>query len=248
MRYFLEIAYDGNPYHGWQRQPNASTVQQILEEALSVLLRQNITITGAGRTDAGVHAKQLFAHYDYDESLDLANLQFRLNRFLPPTIAIKNIFPVTPEAHARFDATERSYTFVINRSKDPFTKDYAYLMEKPLDIEAMKMATKLLYGRQDFKCFSRSKTDVRTYICEVREAVWKLEGNQLLFSITADRFLRNMVRAIVGTFLEIGMGKMTEAQFRDVLRSRDRGHAGASVPGHGLYLTQVAYPQSIFKD
>lgn len=245
LRYFLEIAYNGEPYHGWQRQPNASSVQQEIEKALSTLLRSKITITGAGRTDTGVHAKQLFAHFDH-KNIDCNQLQFRLNRFLPAAIAINTIVAVQPEAHSRFDALERSYEYHIVRSKDPFAVGKAYLMEKPLDLDAMEKATRILLGKQDFKCFSRSKTDVKTYICDIRHALWITDENYLIFSISADRFLRNMVRAIVGTLLDIGLGKMNVKQLESVLKSRSRSNAGPSVPGHGLYLTAVRYPQSIF--
>ncbi len=246
MRYFIEITYDGTPYHGWQRQPNAISVQEKLEEAVSTLLRRNISLTGAGRTDTGVHARQLFAHFDSDDNLDIEHLKFRLNRYLPQSIAIRSICEVTAGAHARFDATARSYEYIVGTAKNPFHKDRAFLVEQPLHIELMQEGAKLLLGRKDFKCFSRSKTDVKTYICEIRNAVWTVAGDDLIFSITADRFLRNMVRAIVGTLLEIGRGKMTINELQSVILGRDRKMAGPSVPAHGLYLTAVSYPQSIF--
>ena len=247
MRYFIEIAYDGTPYHGWQRQPNAISVQEKLEKAMSIILRTKISLTGAGRTDAGVHARQLFAHYDLEKDVDQEHLKFRLNRYLPSSIAICAIHVVTEEAHARFDATARSYEYIVSTVKNPFHKDRAFLVERPLDLPAMREAATMLLGRKDFKCFSRSKTDVKTYICEIREAVWESRGETLVFSITADRFLRNMVRAIVGTLLEIGLKKMSLNALQDVILSQDRNEAGPSVPAHGLYLTQITYPQSIFK-
>ncbi|HEA29423.1 MAG TPA: tRNA pseudouridine(38-40) synthase TruA [Leeuwenhoekiella sp.] len=247
LRYFIEIAYDGTPYHGWQRQPNAISVQEQLEEALSTLLRTKTSLTGAGRTDAGVHARQLFAHYDSGGTVDKEHLKFRLNRYLPEAIAVLEIYDVTEEAHARFDATARSYDYIVGTAKNPFHKDRAFLVEQPLDVKAMQEGAKLLLGRKDFKCFSRSKTDVKTYICEIRKAVWEERDSTLIFSITADRFLRNMVRAIVGTLLEIGHGKMTINELQGVILSQDRNQAGPSVPAHGLYLTQVTYPQSIFR-
>lgn len=247
MRYFIEITYDGTPYHGWQRQPNAISVQEKLEEALSTLLRRNMSLTGAGRTDAGVHARQLFAHFDSEDRLDTEHLKFRLNRYLPQAIAIKSIREVTAEAHARFDATARSYEYIVGTAKNPFHKERAFLVEQPLQMQAMQEGAKLLLGNKDFKCFSRSKTDVKTYICEIRNAGWAVHDDNLIFSITADRFLRNMVRAIVGTLLEIGRGKMTINELQSVILNRNRNMAGPSVPAHGLYLTAVTYPQSIFK-
>ena len=247
MRYFIEISYDGTPYHGWQRQPNAMTVQEQLEEALSTLLRKTTSLTGAGRTDTGVHARQLFAHFDHDGAVDLEHLRFRLNRYLPEAIAVISICKVTADAHARFDATARSYEYIVGTVKDPFQKDRAFLVEQPLDMARMQEGAELLLGSKDFKCFSRSKTDVKTYFCEVRNSVWKAQGDTLVFSITADRFLRNMVRAIVGTLLEIGRGKMTLSELQGILLSKDRTKAGPSVPAHGLYLTAVTYPESIFR-
>jgi tRNA pseudouridine38-40 synthase len=247
LRYFIEITYDGTPYHGWQRQPNAISVQEKLEEALSTLLRRNMSLTGAGRTDAGVHARQLFAHFDSEDRLDTEHLKFRLNRYLPQAIAIKSIREVTAEAHARFDATARSYEYIVGTAKNPFHKERAFLVEQPLQMQAMQEGAKLLLGNKDFKCFSRSKTDVKTYICEIRNAGWAVHDDNLIFSITADRFLRNMVRAIVGTLLEIGRGKMTINELQSVILNRNRNMAGPSVPAHGLYLTAVTYPQSIFK-
>jgi len=247
LRYFIEITYDGTPYHGWQRQPNAISVQEKLEEALSTLLRRNMTLTGAGRTDAGVHARQLFAHFDSEDRLDTEHLKFRLNRYLPQAIAIRSIREVTAGAHARFDATARSYEYIVGTAKNPFHKDRTFLVEQPLQVQMMEEGAKLLLGSKDFKCFSRSKTDVRTYICEIRNAGWTMQDDNLVFNITADRFLRNMVRAIVGTLLEIGRGKMTIKELQSVILSRNRNMAGPSVPAYGLYLTAVMYPQSIFR-
>ncbi|WP_316931586.1 tRNA pseudouridine(38-40) synthase TruA [Flavimarina sp. Hel_I_48] len=247
LRYFIEIAYDGTPYHGWQRQPNAVTVQENLETALSTLLRREIALTGAGRTDAGVHARQLFAHFDLKESIDTSQLQFRLNRFLPKEIAVLAIYEVQEDAHARFDATGRSYEYLITTAKDPFQINRSYLVEQPLDYTMMNEGAKLLLGRKDFKCFSRSKTEVKTYFCDIQHALWENQGNMLVFTITADRFLRNMVRAIVGTLMEIGQDKMTLEELQSIILSQDRNQAGPSAPAHGLYLTQVTYPQSIFR-
>ena len=250
LRYFIDIAYDGTSYHGWQRQPQSITVQEVLEEALTTLLRSEVAVVGAGRTDAGVHATQLFAHFDWDENFSteaLQHLQFRLNRFLPEALAINAVIPVQLEAHARFDAVRRSYEYKIHTTKNPFLVNQSYFFEKSLDVDAMNAAAQLLLGKQDFKCFSRSKTDVKTYICEITEAGWTQENTNLKFTISADRFLRNMVRAIVGTLLEIGQGKMKPAALKTIIASRSRAQAGASAPAHGLYLTEVAYPKEIFK-
>ena len=249
MRYFIEIAYKGSNYHGWQRQPQSSSVQQMLEEAISTLLRKEITITGAGRTDTGVHAKQLFAHVDLDKNWDLADctqFKYRLNRFLPEDIVIINIRSVKQDAHARFDAESRSYEYVISLEKNPFNTGLAYYLQYGLDVNAMNEAAKFLIGTKDFKCFSKTNTDVNNYICAVTEAYWEQQGSELIFRVSANRFLRNMVRAIVGTLLEIGKGKQEVAHIKDVLISRDRGVAGTSAPAHGLYLVSVQYPEEIF--
>lgn len=251
LRYFLEITYNGTPYHGWQRQPNALTVQEEIEHALSTLLRKELTIMGAGRTDAGVHAKQLYAHFDFDKSWnvqDLKQLQYRLNQFLSKHIAILSINRVNDDAHARFDAISRSYEYHIVLQKNPFKIDNAWFLQQEIDVAAMNEAVQELIGQKDFKCFSRSNTDVKTYICDVTDANWKKEHNQLIFFISADRFLRNMVRAVVGTLLEIGLGKQNKNYLIDVLKSQDRSKAGPSAPAHGLYLTQVSYPKEIFKN
>ena len=249
MRYFLDITYDGTAYHGWQRQPDSITVQEVLEEALSTLLRSEITVTGAGRTDAGVHAAQLIVHVDLDEHLDEAKSKHwvhRLNRYLPQDIAVNHIQAVQATAHARFDACERSYEYLIHQSKNPFLVKHSFFYEKALDVELMNTAAKLLLGSQDFKCFSRSNTDVKTYLCAIKEAKWVVENKQLVFKITADRFLRNMVRAVVGTLLEVGLKKIEPLQLKEIIASRDRSQAGASAPAHGLYLTAVRYPKEIY--
>jgi len=249
LRYFIDIAYDGGPYHGWQRQPQSITVQEVLEEALSTLLRKEMSVVGAGRTDAGVHATQLYAHFDFETILTqekLKHLQFRLNRFLPEAIAVNNIFCVQPEAHARFDATRRSYVYKVHTAKNPFLANQSYFFEKDLDLNKMNEAADFLLGKQDFKCFSRSNTDVKTYLCEIVEAQWIKHHNTLHFKISADRFLRNMVRAIVGTLLEVGLGKLEPQELKRIIASRSRSQAGASAPAHGLYLTEVAYPDEIF--
>ncbi len=248
MRYFIEIAYNGKNYFGWQRQPGQISVQQVLEETLSTLLRNEIKIIGAGRTDTGVHAKQLFAHFDFDELGDKNEFLFRINSFLPKDISIKNIFQVKDEAHARFDAVEREYEYIISFEKDPFLQDFAYQINYRPDVDLMNEAAKTLLSHKDFQCFSRSKTDVKTYNCTIVKAFWEAKNNRLIFTIAADRFLRNMVRAIVGTLLDVGFGKVSLEEFQKILESKSREEAGASAPAHGLYLTRVVYPKEIFLD
>ncbi len=247
MRYFIEIAYNGKNYHGWQIQPDAITVQEVVEKCFSTLLRKPLQVTGAGRTDAGVHAKQLVAHVDIDMVNDLQDFVYRLNSFLPNDIAINNIFPVKEQAHARFDAVLREYQYVISLHKNPFLQDFSYQLHNKPNVKKMNEAARMLLIFSDFQCFSRSNTDVKTYICKVQNAVWEeKEDNMLVFTITADRFLRNMVRAIVGTLLDVGYNKITTEDFKTILNSKDRTKAGASAPAHGLYLTKVKYPKTIF--
>ncbi len=245
MRYFLEIAYNGIAYFGWQRQPDALSVQEKIEEALKMLLGEEISITGAGRTDTGVHARQLFAHMDFDGPLDTEHLIYRMNSYLPKDIAIHDIFPVKPEAHARFDAISREYEYHIVFEKDPFQPNLAFYTHKRPDIQKMNEGAAILLNYEDFKCFSRSKTDVKTYHCTIEEASWKETNNGLVFTIKADRFLRNMVRAIVGTLLEVGYGKVSLDDLHAIIQSQDRTRAGASAPAHGLFLTKVEYPENI---
>lgn len=244
MRYFIEIAYNGGNYFGWQRQPEQISVQQVLEKTLSTLLRKELKITGAGRTDAGVHAKQLFAHFDFDEIENTEDLVFRLNSFLPKDISVKNIFEVKDDAHARFDAVEREYEYIISLEKDPFSQDFAFQINNKPDVDLMNEAAKKLLSHKDFQCFSRSKTDVKTYNCTIIKASWEAKNNRLIFTIAADRFLRNMVRAIVGTLLDVGYGKTSLEEFQKILDSKSREDAGASAPAHGLYLTKVIYPDN----
>ncbi len=245
MRYFIDLAYNGKNYHGWQIQPDAITVQEVLEKALSTLLRKEIQVVGAGRTDAGVHAKQLFAHFDFEEIEDVSDLQYKLNSLLPKDISIQNIFQVKEDAHARFDAIEREYEYVITLQKNPFLEDFAHLIHHQPTIEFMNEAAAELLNYRDFQCFSRSNTDVKTYFCDVKVAYWKVENSQLIFTIKADRFLRNMVRAIVGTLLDVGFEKTSIHQFHKILKSKNRSKAGSSAPSKGLYLTRVVYPESI---
>lgn len=256
MRYFIQLSYNGTPYHGWQRQPNAVTVQQSIEEALSTILRTPITIMGAGRTDTGVHASMMYAHVNLVNTKDttvytkedITQLIYKLNSFLPPSIAIKAIIPVKEEAHARFDATYRSYLYRISPTKNPFTQERAFYHKLPLDIQRMQEASNILLDYKDFECFSRSNTDVNTYLCDIKNASWKEVQGEYHFTITADRFLRNMVRAIVGTVLEIGQDKKPVSWMHEVIKGKNRSLAGASAPAHGLYLTDIGYPEHIFID
>jgi tRNA pseudouridine38-40 synthase len=241
LRYFIELAYKGTNYHGWQYQPDASSVQETINKALSLLLRTEIDIVGAGRTDTGVHAKKMYAHFDYETEIDSKILTHKLNAFLPKDIVIFDILKVADEAHARFDATKRTYEYHIHTFKDAFENDGSWLHQLPLDLDKMNEACQILFKHNDFECFSKTNTDVRTFNCVIFEAHWQQNGNQLVFTISADRFLRNMVRAIVGTMINIGLGKITIADFEKIIESKDRGRAGFSVPAHGLYLTQIDY-------
>ncbi len=245
MRYFIELSYNGASFHGWQIQPNAVSVQETVEKALSVLLRESVNIMGAGRTDTGVHAKYIVAHFDTDIDFDSISLVYKLNSFLPETIAIKNILKVNPEAHARFDAISRAYEYRIVTQKNPFETHSAYYIKVNLDVDAMNIAAKQLLKYTNFKCFSKSKTDVKTYNCELFYAYWEQQAEVLVFKISANRFLRNMVRAIVGTLVEVGQGKLKLADIDRILASENRGEAGYSVPAKGLYLTEVTYPKTI---
>ncbi|MEC7771649.1 MAG: tRNA pseudouridine(38-40) synthase TruA [Bacteroidota bacterium] len=248
MRYFIQFSYFGKAYHGWQNQPNAITVQEVLEKALSTLLRAKVEVVGAGRTDSGVHAKEMFCHLDVDAVSDIDELVYRLNAFLPDDIAVQAIIPVAQDAHARFDAVGRTYEYWLVKEKDPFLFDHAHFVKHPLDVDSMNKAAKILLDYTDFECFSKSNTDVKTFDCDVREAFWAIDKEKWVFTITADRFLRNMVRAVVGTLLDVGMGKMAPEGIHQIIASKDRGEAGVSVPAKGLYLTKVSYPKEIFDE
>lgn len=241
MRYFIELAYKGTNYHGWQYQPDADSVQETLNKALSLLLKKEIDIVGAGRTDTGVHAKKMYAHFDYETEIDSKKLTQKLNSFLPKDIVIFDIIKVANEAHARFDATKRTYEYHIHTFKDAFVNEGSWLHQLPLDLDRMNEACQVLFKHRDFECFSKTNSDVRTFNCIIYEANWQQNGNQLVFTIAADRFLRNMVRAIVGTMINIGLGKINLEDFEKIIESKDRGQAGFSVPAHGLYLTQIEY-------
>jgi tRNA pseudouridine38-40 synthase len=247
MRYFVTFAYDGTDFHGSQTQPNGNTVQAEMEAAFATILRHPVPLTFAGRTDAGVHARKMVAHFDADKIP--ANFGSRLNNLLPGSIAIHDIRPVTDEAHARFDAIERTYHYCITTRKDPFLRYTHTRVAGGLDFEAMNKAARLLIGKQDFASFCRVHTDVKTTICDVREAQWvQVNETEAYFVITADRFLRNMVRAVVGTLFEIGRGRMTEAQLAEVIAAHDRCKAGHSAPAEGLSLVEIIYPNTIYHE
>ena len=246
-RYFIYFSYDGAAYHGWQVQPNAITVQQVLEEALCKLMRQPVPLTGAGRTDAGVHARLMVAHFDWEEPLDTDAVTEKLNRILPQDICIYKVREVNPDAHARFDALSRRYCYRVVTAKSPFARRYACRVMPETDFEAMNRAAELLYEYTDFTSFSKLHTDVKTNNCKVTHAAWRRVGeHEWVFEIEADRFLRNMVRAIVGTLLRVGRGKMTLDGFRAVIENKARGEAGDSAMGEALFLVGVEYPEELF--
>lgn len=243
QRYFIYLAYDGTRYHGWQIQPNGDSVQQQLMEALQTLLRREVVeVTGAGRTDTGVHAKLMVAHFDYDKAVNCTMLADKLNRLLPPDISVFKLEPVDAEMHARFSAKARRYEYYVTTAKSPFMRQYRYKLHKAPDFELMNQAAKLLLQVEDFTSFSKLHTDVKTNICHVTRAEWsQVDEVTWVFNIQADRFLRNMVRAIVGTLLEVGYGKLTLEDFQQVIQQKDRCSAGMSVPAQGLFLADIQY-------
>ena len=245
QRYFIELAYNGTRFYGWQVQPNAPSVQEQIEKALSVIGREEIAVTGAGRTDTGVHARFFVAHFDSESGkLDDPDFCWKLNSFLDRDIVVFRIFKVKPDAHARFDAISRSYHYYITRRKDPFAQETAWYFKYPLDVAKMNEACKSLFEYIDFTSFSKLHTDVKTNNCKIFQAEWREEGDRLVFIIKADRFLRNMVRAIVGTLIEVGQGKISIDGFREIIEMKNRGFAGVSVPAHGLFLVGIEYPES----
>ncbi len=241
MRYFIQFAYFGKNYFGYQIQPREISVQEELEKALSTLLRKEIKTIGAGRTDTGVHAKKMFAHFDWDEVLD-ENLPQKLNSFLPPDISIQKLFKVKDDFHARFDATYSTYEYFISLEKNPFTQDSSWqLWRRNLNIEKMNEACKILFEYDDFTSFAKLHTDNKTNFCKINKATWEQNGTELKFTISADRFLRNMVRAIVGTMVEIGSGKFEPNDLRRIIEEKNRNSAGTSAPAQGLFLVDVGY-------
>lgn len=248
MRYFIFISYKGTSYHGWQVQPGSITIQKLLDDALTTILSEKISTTGAGRTDTGVHATVFCAHFDSEKSdLDtLKNLIYKLNSYLPKDISVKSIRKVKPEANARFSALSRTYKYFISREKDPFSEDSSQHLHGEINIDSMNAASALLSEYSDFTSFSRLHGSAKTNICKIYNASWEENGNILIFTIKADRFLRNMVRAIVGTMTEIGFGKMNLMEFKEVINAKDRGKAGKSAPAKGLFLTDIEYPDDIY--
>jgi tRNA pseudouridine38-40 synthase len=250
-RYFIRLCYTGLPFHGWQRQKNAHSVQSEVECALQLLIKLESGITGCGRTDTGVNARIFYCHFDSPQCFsdwELQHLCYRLNKVLPDSVAILGILPVQPGAHARFSAVSRTYEYVILLRKDPFLISACYLFPHKLNIDLMNQGGNLLHTIQDFASFSKTGTQVSTNICYVTRAEWIEHGNQLTFTITADRFLRNMVRAIVGTMIDLGRGKITMTDFIRIIESKNRGNAGTSVPAKGLYLDDIRYPDGLFLD
>ena len=243
QRYFIELSYKGTDFHGWQTQPNGITVQECLDKALSIFFRQDIVTLGCGRTDAGVHATQFFAHFDLVDLTEATVVEnvTGVNALLPYTIAVKRIFKVAANAHARFDATSRAYNYHIHFAKDPFKIDRSWLYKGDLDVEKMNQAAQVLLGFTDFSCFSKSKTQTFTNNCKITEARFNEIDGALVFTIKADRFLRNMVRAIVGTMVLVGKGDLAIADVTQIIESKDRSKAGQSVPACGLYLVGVEY-------
>ena len=242
MRYFLKLSYNGAPFHGWQVQPNAVSVQSTIEEALSMVLRENISIVGAGRTDTGVNARQMYAHFDYDKEIpDFGKLINSLNRLVGKDIAIYDIIKVADDAHARFDATARTYKYFVTHQKSPFLYPLSWHCPQSLDYEKMNEACEVLKRHIDFTSFSKLHTDVKTNNCRIDYAHWQKEGEMMVFTITADRFLRNMVRAVVGTLVEVGRGKISVDEFEQIILKKDRCSAGTSMPPQALFLWKVNY-------
>lgn len=241
MRYFLHISYDGTNYSGWQKQPNAITVQEVIEKALRTILRQEVEITGAGRTDAGVHALDMVAHFDHENIADLERLKRSLNSLLPPNIAINEIEKVAADAHARFDAKSRMYEYHITTAKNPFLKGKACTIYYPIDLETMNKAATKLLGSHDFQCFSKVHTDVSNYFCTITKAEFVATDNEIVFTIEANRFLRGMVRAIVGTLVDIGAGRKKIDDMEKILASKDRCMAGQAMAAEGLFFIRAKY-------
>lgn len=248
FRFFIHLAYKGSGFHGWQLQQNAHTVQQELQNAISVLISSSVSLTGAGRTDTGVHARNFYAHFDLDYSLDdgaLYQLEFKLNRFLPSSILVIEIFRVKPDFHARFSAISRTYRYYISRRKDPFSSDLSWIYTSRLDMEMMKAAAGILMEYKDFTCFSKSGTQTSTNDCTIFESYFEQKNHLLIYHVKANRFLRNMVRAIVGTMIEVGKGNLDTDLLRNLIEKGTRSDAGMSVPANGLFLEEIEYPDDI---
>ena len=242
MRYFVTFSYDGGRYHGWQIQPNGDSVQAQLQRGLSLLLREEITVTGAGRTDAGVHARMMVAHFDYPETLDGRQLTYKLNKLLPCDIAVDSVHQVADDLHARFSATSRMYRYYLHTAKDPFLRNTSCELHYPLDFDKMNQAARLLLDYEDFGAFCKAHADVKTTLCKVTDAQWHQTGSYTwYFEIRANRFLRNMVRAVVGTLIDVGRGRLTLEDFQRVVEGKKRTEAGESMPAHALFLEEITY-------
>jgi len=245
LRYFLEISYNGSTFHGWQIQPNAITVQETIENALKTLLKEEIKIIGAGRTDTGVHAKHMCAHFDYKNKFDSDDLKDNLNSFLNQEICIKDLYKVNDDVHARFSAITREYEYYISLKKDVFSYETSYFIQQDLNINKMNQAISIIKEYEDFEAFSKTNTDVKTFLCNIISFSLTEDNGLLIFKIRANRFLRNMVRAIVGTILEVGLEKIPPGEIHNIIKSKDRSQAGPSMPAHALFLTNIEYPSNI---
>jgi len=247
MRYFIYFSFNGKLYHGWQKQKNSITIQQKIEESLSVLLKDKIEVIGAGRTDTGVHAKEMVAHFDFNKNFENSkNFIFKLNQFLSNDISVKSLKCVKKNAHARFDAISRTYEYHISKEKDVFSNEYSYYLNYSLNNIKINEAIKIIINNKDFKCFTKSKTDVTNYLCNILDSKWIEFDKKYVFEITANRFLRNMVRSIVGTLIDVGLEKKSINNFKKIIMSKDRSMAGYSVPAKGLFLKKINYPKEIF--
>lgn len=246
VRYFMDISYRGTTFNGWQIQPNGTTVQGEIEKALTILLKTKCAIVGSGRTDTGVHARQQIAHFDTDASIDTGQLAFKLNSFLPADISINSIRLVPEEANARFSAVSRTYHYHIHTLKDPFKKGISYYFKPELDTDRIKNGCEIIANWQNFECFSKVHTDVNHFDCNIFAIDWTKYPTEHLFEVTANRFLRGMVRAMVGTLIDVGLGKTTIDRLKHILKSNDRSIAGRAVPAEGLFLQQVIYPEDIY--
>ena len=247
LRYFIELSYNGSNFHGWQCQANAISVQETIENSMQILLKQKeLKIVGAGRTDTGVHAIQMFAHFDLDQNIDLKNLVFKLNSFLGKDIVIKDIKKVSKDAHARFDAVSREYKYFMTQQKDVYNPQTKYFFSKELNLRQIDEAINTIRETKNFQSFCRTKTDVKNYNCEIHNFNYDNNASELVFTISANRFLRNMVRSIIGTILDIGLMKISNKDLKNIIKKSNRIYAGPSVPAHGLFLTKVEYPENIF--
>jgi len=248
LRYFLELSYKGTYYHGWQSQKNAVAIQEVIEKVLSNILSKEIAIVGSSRTDTGVHAEQQFAHFDFEKNLNARDFTFKLNNVLPRDVAVNNLYQVPSTAHARFDAISRTYQYRIVQQKNPFKEKLAYYYKVNLDLDKMNQACQIILINDNFECFSRVKTEVKNFVCDIQHCVWGIFDGMLTFEIQSNRFLRGMVRALVGTILDVGRGKKELTELQNIIDSRDRRQAGRAAPAHGLFLTKVEYPSGYFYD